>query len=102
MWPHVPCTGTYNYALREMCQECSETDHYKGEGMYWDRQLQRKRNVLRQTITKEKECTGTDIPQGRNGQGQTFQRVGMYRDRHYIGKECNGTDPYRIKIDKQL
>ena len=28
--------------------------------------VQEQRNALGQTITKEKECTGTDTPQGRN------------------------------------
>ena len=59
-------------------KECTETDHYKGEGMYRERSLQSRGNVQGQRIfhrrrnvqghpiiqgkiiTKQRECTGTE------------------------------------------
>ncbi len=63
--------------------------------MYRVRPLNWRSNVQGQTITLEKECTGTGTRE-RNVQEQTIsQGKEMFRDRQFHrGKECLGTDHY--------
>ena len=53
-------------------------------GVYRVRLLHRRKNVLGQIITQEKECTGTDHYTGE----------GMHRGRQFLRDECIGPNHY--------
>ena len=74
-------------------QECTGSDYYTGERMFWDRSSHRRRNVQGQIITQEKECTGADNFSGMNVQGPTITREKECKVTIITHeRECTGTD----------